>query len=72
MGGECVSSNVHNNNNNVEKMWEPVKWTMVGSAREVCGSVRGRGENLKSVWCNDEVKAAVKEKGGCLEGGIGS
>ena len=23
-------------------MWEQVKWAMIESAREVCGSVRGR------------------------------
>ena len=28
--------------NNVEYMWEQVKRPMVDSAREVCGSVRGR------------------------------
>ena len=35
---------------------------MVESAREVWGSVRGGGKNLKSVWWNNEIKAAVKRK----------
>ena len=35
---------------------------MVESAREVCSSMRvGRG-NPKSVWCKDQVKAAVRER----------
>ena len=43
-------------------MWEQVKRAMVESAREVCGSARvGRG-NLKNVWWNDQVKAAVDRK----------
>ena len=48
--------------NNVEHMWEQVKRVMVESAREVCGSVRVGGKNPKSVWWNDEIKAAVKKK----------
>ena len=36
--------------NNVKHMWEQVKRAMVGSAREVCGSVRAGGKNPKSVW----------------------
>ena len=28
----------------------------------MCGSVRVRGKNLKSVWWNDEIKAAVRRK----------
>ena len=32
------------------------------SAREVCGSVGVGGKNPKSVWWNDEIKAAVKRK----------
>ena len=36
--------------NNVEYMWEEVKWAMVESAREICGSVRFWGKNPKSVW----------------------
>ena len=43
-------------------MWEQVKWTMVESEREVCGSVRVGGKNPKSVWWNDEVKAVVRRK----------
>ena len=35
---------------------------MVESAREVCGSVRRGEKNPKSVWWNDEVKAAVRRK----------
>ena len=39
-----------------------VKWVMVESAKEVCGSVKvGRG-NSKSVWWNDQVIATVKRK----------
>ena len=48
--------------NNVEHMWERVKRAMVESSREVCGSVRVRGKNPKSMWWNDEVKDAVKRK----------
>ena len=33
--------------NNVEQMWEQVKWAMVESAIEVCGSVRMGGEKLE-------------------------
>ena len=47
---------------NVKHMWEQVKWAMVESAREVCGSVRVGGRNPKVLWRNDEVKAAVKRK----------
>ena len=32
---------------NVEQMWEQVKQAMVDSAREVCGSMRGRGKEPK-------------------------
>ena len=32
------------------------------SAREVCDSVRVGGKNPKSVWWNDERKAAVRRK----------
>ena len=35
---------------------------MVESAREMCGSVRLGGNNPKSVWRNDEVKAEVRRK----------
>ena len=44
--------------NNVEEL----KWVMVESAREVCGSVRVGGKSLKSVWWNDKIKAAVRRK----------
>ena len=47
---------------NVEHMWDQVKWAMVESAREVCGSVRVGGKNSKSVWRNDEIKAPVRRK----------
>ena len=33
---------------------------MVESAREVCSSVNVGGKNPKSVWRNDEIKAAVR------------
>ena len=38
------------------------KRAMVESAREVCSSVRVGGKNQKSVWWNDEIKAAVTRK----------
>ena len=47
--------------NSVEHMWEQVKWPMVESVREVCGSVKVGGKT-RSVWWNDEVKAAVRRK----------
>ena len=47
---------------NVEHMWEQVKWAMVESAKEVFGSVRVGGRNPKSVWWSDEGKAAVRRK----------
>ena len=37
---------------------------MVESAREVCGSMRAGRKKPKSVWWNDEVKAAIKRKEG--------
>ena len=48
--------------NNVKHMREQVKRTMVESAREVCGSVRVGGKPPKSMWWNDEIKAAVRRK----------
>ena len=39
-----------------------MKWAIIENAREVCGSVRVGGRNPKSVWWNDEVKAAVSRK----------
>ena len=39
-----------------------MKLAMVESIREVCGSVRVGGGSPKSVWCYNEVKAAVKRK----------
>ena len=39
-----------------------MKQAMVESAREVCGSVRVGKKNPKSMWWNDEIKAAVKRK----------
>ena len=44
--------------NNVDCMWEQVKQAMVEIAREL----RVGGKNPKSVWWNDEIKAAVKRK----------
>ena len=35
---------------------------MVESARKVCGSLRVRRKNPKSVWWNHEIKAAVRRK----------
>ena len=35
---------------------------MVESVRTVCGSVRVEGKNPKTVWWNDEIKAAVMRK----------
>ena len=46
--------------NNVEYMW--VKRALAEGASEVCGSVRVGGKNPKSVWWNDEIKAAVRER----------
>ena len=43
-------------------MWEQVKQAMVDSIREVWGSVRVGGKNLKNVWWNDVVKVAVERK----------
>ena len=43
-------------------MWEQVKWIMIGSAREVCGILQVGIGNPKSMWLNDQVKAAVKRK----------
>ena len=41
---------------------DKVKWAIVDSAREICGSMRVKGKNPKCVWWNDEVQAAVKRK----------
>ena len=35
---------------------------MMQSAREVCRTVRVGVKNPKSVWWNDEIKAAVRRK----------
>ena len=43
-------------------MWEQVERAMIESTGEVCGSVRVRGTNPMSVWCNDEVKFVVRRK----------
>ena len=48
--------------NNVEHMWDQVKWAMIESAREMCGSMKVAGKNPTSVWWNNEVKAAVRRK----------
>ena len=45
---------------------------MVESARVVCGSVRVGGKTPKSVWWNDEIKAAVRSKEATWNGGVGS
>ena len=45
-----------------------VKLVMVESAREVCGSVKVGGKNLKSVRWNDEIKAAVTRKEAAWKG----
>ena len=37
---------------------------MVESARKVCGSKKVGGKNPKSMWWNDEGKAAVRRKEG--------
>ena len=39
-----------------------MKRAMVESAREVCDSVTVGGNNPKSVWWNDEIRAAVRRK----------
>ena len=45
---------------------------MVERAREVCGSLRvGRGKP-KSVWWNDQMKAAVKRKEDAWKGVFGT
>ena len=33
---------------NVEHIWKQVKWAMVESSREVCGSVRGGNSRAKT------------------------
>ena len=35
---------------------------MAKSAREMCGSVRDGRKKTKSLWWNDEIKAAVRRK----------
>ena len=47
-------------------MWYRVKWAMAKSAREICGSVRVGGK--KSVWWNDEIKAAVRRNEAAWKG----
>ena len=51
-----------NGESKVEHMWEQVKRTMDGSAREVCASVRVGGKNRNIMWWNDKAKAPVKRK----------
>ena len=56
--------------NNVKHMWEQVKWVMVENAKEVHGSLRVGEGNPKSVWWNDQVKAAARDEDArerCLE-----
>ena len=43
---------------------------MVESAREVCSSVRVGGKKPKSVWRNDEIKAAVTRMEAAWKGGL--
>ena len=40
-------------------MWEQVKWAMVESVREVCGSVRG-GKNPERVV--KQIKTAIRRR----------
>ena len=61
-----------NGENNVENMWEIVKRAMVESAREVHGSVKVGGGNPKSVWWNDQVKAAVKKNEAAWKKALGT
>ena len=42
MVGLLRGKSVEGDRNNIEHMWEQVKWAMVESAREMCGSVRVR------------------------------
>ena len=51
-----------------EHIWEQVKWAMVESAIEVCGSVRVGGKNPKSVWRSNEIKVAVRRKEAAWKG----
>ena len=62
----------YNGENNVEHIWEQVKLAMVVSAREVCESVQVRCGNPKSVWCNDQVKDALKRKEVAWKGVLGA
>ena len=39
-----------------------MKWAIVESAREVCGSVKVGRKNPKSVWWKDQVKYVIKRK----------
>ena len=41
---------------------------MMESAREVCGSVRVLGKTPKSVWWNEEIKAAVRRNEAAWKG----
>ena len=45
-----VGKEVEWDGDNVKHMWEQLKWAIVESAREVCGSMRVWGKNPKSVW----------------------
>ena len=59
LGGKRVEGD---GDNIVEHMWEQVKRAMVESTREACGSLRVGGKNPKSLWWNEEIKAAGKRK----------
>ena len=48
--------------NNIEHMWKQVKKAMVETGKEVFDSVRVGGKTQKSVWWNDDIKAAVSRK----------
>ena len=49
-------------------MWKQVERAILESAREACGSVRVGGKIPKSVWWNEEIKAAVRRKEAAWKG----
>ena len=47
----------------VELGWKEMKECIVGTARNLCGVVKGRkGSEKHTRWCNNEVKVAVRQK----------